>query len=91
MTRIVILNSADKNRIVHQLHTEMINFSDLNLAEEDDSEPPAKKQALYSEEDNFNLLFGQKENLEVEGQVRTDDHLQLIQDELERYLKGSRN
>ena len=63
------LNSADKNRIVHQLHTEMINVSGLNLAEEDDSEPPAKKQALYSEEDDFNLLFGQKEDLEVEGQV----------------------
>ena len=49
------------------------------------SHAPAKKQAfIYSEEDDFNLLFGQKEDLEVEGQVRTDDHLQLIQDELER-------
>ena len=31
-----------------------------------------------------NLLFGEKEDLEVlvEGQVQTDDHLKLIQDEL---------
>ena len=51
----------------------MINFSGLNNADEDDSEPPARKEIDY-----INLLFGQKEDLEVEGQVRTDDHLQLI-------------
>ena len=42
------LNSADKNRIVHQLHTEMINVSGLNLAEEDDSEPcTSKETSIY--------------------------------------------
>ena len=47
-----------------QLHTEMINVSGWNLAadeeEDNDSEPPAKKPALTSEEDDFDLLFGQK-------------------------------
>ena len=69
----------------------MINFSGLNTAadkeEDDDSEPPAKKPAITSEEDNFNLLFGQKEDLEAEGQVQSDDHLQHIEDELEQYVK----
>ena len=73
------------------MHTETINISGLNLAaveeEGKDSEPPAKKPALTSEEDDFNLLFGQKDDSEAEGQVRSDDHLQHIQDELERCLK----
>ena len=56
------LNSADKNRIVQQLKTEMINVLGVNpaTAEEDESEeaePPAKKPAC-SEEEDFNLLFG---------------------------------
>ena len=76
---------------IRQLHTEMINISGLNLAayeeEDNDSQPPAKKPALTSEEDDFNLLFGQKEDSEAEGQVQSDDHLQHIQHELERYLK----
>ena len=31
--------------------------------------------ALTSEEDDFDLLFGQKEDSEAEGQVQSDDHL----------------
>ena len=85
------LNPADKKRVIRQLHTEIINISGLNLGaveeEYNDSEQPAKKPALASEEDDFNLLFGQKEVSEAEGQVQSDDHLQHIQDELERYLK----
>ena len=69
----------------------MINVSSWNLAadeeEDNDSEPPAKIPALTSEEDDFDLLFGQKEDSEAEGQVQSDDHLQHLQDELERYLK----
>ena len=69
----------------------MINVSGWNLAadekEDNDSEPPAKKPALTSEEDDFDLLFGQKEDSEAEGQVQSDDHLQHLQDELDRYLK----
>ena len=69
----------------------MINISGWNLAadeeEDNDSEPPAKKPAITSEEDDFDLLFGQKEDSEAEGQVRSDDHLQHIQDELDRCLK----
>ena len=65
--------------------------SGWNLAadeeEDNDSEPPAKKPALTSEEDEFDLLFGQKEDSEAEGQVQSDDHLQHLQDELDRYLK----
>ena len=80
------LNPADKKRVICQLHTEMINVSGWNLAAEDnDSEPPAKKPALTSEEDDFDLLFGQKEDSEAEGQVQSDDHLQHLQDELDRY------
>ena len=85
------LNPADKKRVISQLHTEMINVSGWNLAaddeEDNDSEPPAKKPALTSEEDDFDLLFGQKEDSETEGQVKSDDHLQHLQDELGRYLK----
>ena len=48
----------------------MINVSGWNLAadeeEDNDSEPPAKKPALTSEEDDFDLLFGQKEDSEAE-------------------------
>ena len=69
----------------------MINVSGWNLAadeeEDNDSEPPAKKPALTSEEDDFDLLFGQKEDSEAEGQVQSDDHLQHLQDELDLYLK----
>ena len=61
----------------------MINVSGWNLAadeeEDNDSEPPAKKPALTSEEDDFDLLFGQKEDSEAEGQVQSDDHLQHLQ------------
>ena len=82
------LNPADKKRVICQLHTEMINVSGWNLAadeeEDNDSEPPAKKPALTSEEDDFDLLFGQKEDSEAEGQVQSDDHLQHLQDELVR-------
>ena len=85
------LNPADKKSVICQLHTEMINVSGWNLAadeeEDNDSEPPAKKPALTSEEDDFDLLCGQKEDSEVEGQVQSDDHLQHLQDELDRYLK----
>ena len=85
------LNPVDKKRVICQLHTEMINFSGWNLAadeeEDNDSEPPAKKPALISEEDDFDLLFGQKEDTEAEGQEQSDDHLQHLQDELDRYLK----
>ena len=86
------LNSADKNRIVQQLKTEMINVHVLGVnpatAEEDESEeaePPAKKPAC-SEEEDFSLLFGQKEDEGLEP-VEADDLLKVIQDELERYLK----
>ena len=75
------LNPADKKRVICQLHTEMINVSGWNLAadeeEDNDSEPPAKKPALTSEEDDFDLLFGQKEDSEAEGQVQSDDHLSI--------------
>ena len=56
------------------------------MAEEDESEeaePPAKKPAC-SEEEDFNLLFGQKEDEGLEP-VEADDLLKVIQDELERY------
>ena len=78
------LNPTYTKIVICQLHTEMINISGLNLGaveeKDNDSEPPAKKPALASEEDDFNLLFGQKEDSEAEGQVRSDDHLQHIQD-----------
>ena len=81
------LNPADKNRIVQQLKTEMINVLGVNpaTAEEDGSEeaePPAKKPACSAEEEDFNLLFGQKEDEGLEP-VEADDLLK----ELERYLK----
>ena len=84
------LNPADKNRI-EQLKTEMINVLGVNpaTAEEDGSEeagPPAKKPACSAEEEDFNLLFGQKEDEGLEP-VEADDLLKVIQDELERYLK----
>ena len=84
------LNSADKNRIVQQLKTEMINVLGVNPAtavedESEEAEPPAKKPAC-SEEEDFNLLFGQKEDEGLEP-VEADDLLKVIQDELERYLK----
>ncbi|KAL5468831.1 hypothetical protein EMCRGX_G029953 [Ephydatia muelleri] len=81
------LNPADKNRIVQQLKTEMINVLGVNpaTAEEDGSEeaePPAKKPACSAEEEDFNLLFGQKEDEGLEP-VEADDLLKVIQDELE--------
>ena len=79
------LNPADKKRVICQF-----NVSGWNLAadeeEDNDSEPPAKKPALTSEDDDFDLLFGQKEDSEAEGQVQSDDYLQHLQDELDRYL-----
>ena len=47
-----------------------------------------KEPALTSEEDDFDLLFGQKEDSEAEGQIQSDHHLQHLQDELDRYLKN---
>eukprot|EP00731_Ephydatia_muelleri_P029211 Em0020g855a len=72
---------------VSRFTTTLLDGLQADEEEDNDSESPAKKPALTSEEADFDLLFGQKKDSEAEGQVQSDDHLQHLQDELDRYLK----
>ncbi|KAL5509982.1 hypothetical protein EMCRGX_G005439 [Ephydatia muelleri] len=77
--------------IFSQLRTEMMNVVQKDEADEDGSddkdyhEPPAKKAAVTSAEEDFDLLFGQKDQSPREEiAVGDEDH---IEDEYQRYLK----
>ncbi|KAL5496198.1 hypothetical protein EMCRGX_G012436 [Ephydatia muelleri] len=62
-------------KLFKQLKTEMINVLGVKM---DQAEPPAKKPACSAEEEDFNLLFGQKEDEGLEP-VEADDLLKVSQ------------
>ena len=85
------LNRSNRQTIFSQLRTEMMNVVQKDEADEDgsddedDHEPPAKKAAVTSAEEDFDLLFGHKDQSPREEiAVGDEDH---IEDEYQRYLK----
>eukprot|EP00731_Ephydatia_muelleri_P001200 Em0001g1200a len=85
------LNRSNRQTIFSQLRTEMMNVVQKDEADEDDSddeddhEPPAKKAAVTSAEEDFDLLFGHKDQSPREEiAVGDEDH---IEDEYQSYLK----
>ena len=54
------LNRTNRQTIINQLHTEMMNIAEENEEDEAD-EPPAKKAAVTQQEEEFDILFGHKD------------------------------
>eukprot|EP00731_Ephydatia_muelleri_P025579 Em0017g662a len=77
------LNCTNRQTIISQLQTEMMNITEENEEDEAD-EPPAKKAAVTQQEEEFDILFGHKDECPGEVIRSTHDH---IEDEFLRYLK----
>ena len=77
------LNRTNRQTIISQLQTEMMNIAEENEEDEAD-EPPAKKAAVTQQEEEFDILFGHKNECPGEVMHSTHDH---IEDEFQRYLK----
>ena len=77
------LNRTNRQTIISQLQTEMMNIAEENEEDEAD-EPPAKKAAVTQQEEEFDILFGHKNKCPGEVMHSTHDH---IEDEFQRYLK----
>ena len=71
------LNRSNRQTILSQLQTEMNVVEEDEVDEADDSdEPPAKKAAVTSTEEEFDLLFGHKDESPGEVIGRNNDHIE---------------
>ena len=73
------LNRSNRQTIISQLQTEMMNIAEENEEDEAD-EPPAKKAAVTQQDEEFDILFGHKD--ECPGEVIRCTHDDHIEDEI---------